>query len=43
VLRDYFIAQSEHAGLVWIFRQRRPEGPTRAAQATEWFLQGFYG
>ena len=43
VLRDYFIAQSEHAGLVWIFRQRRPEGPTRVAQATEWFLQGFYG
>ena len=43
VLRDYFIAQSDYAGLVWIFRQRGPDGATRTEQATEWFLQGFYG
>ena len=43
VLRDYFIAQSEYAGLVWIFRQRGPDTPARAVQPTQWFLQGFYG
>lgn len=35
-LRDYFIAHSACAGLVWIYRERtRPEAG--------WFLQGFYG
>ncbi|MGQ0711196.1 MAG: Y-family DNA polymerase [Rhodoferax sp.] len=36
VLRDYFMAHSACAGLVWIYRERtRPEAG--------WFLQGFYG
>ena len=36
-LRDYFIARSPQAGLVWIFRER----PARGGQA-RWFLQGVY-
>ena len=36
-LRDYFIAHSTHAGLLWVYRQRL--GPANAA---EWFLQGLY-
>jgi protein ImuB len=35
--RDYFIARSEKAGLVWIFRER----PSRTGKA-RWFLQGLY-
>jgi protein ImuB len=36
-LRDYFIARSPQAGLVWVFRER----PARGGQA-RWFLQGLY-
>jgi len=35
--RDYFIARSEEAGLVWIYRER-PGGNGRA----RWYLQGLY-
>lgn len=36
-LRDYFIARSAQAGLVWIYRERPlPTGDAR------WFLQGIY-
>ncbi len=35
--RDYFIAESEHAGLLWIYRERKPDdGPG-------WYLHGIYG
>lgn len=40
-LRDYFIARSEQAGLLWIYRERPDsvaEGPARA----RWFLHGLY-
>jgi protein ImuB len=43
-LRDYFIARSEEAGLVWIFRER----PLQLTQGLEqarsfrWYLQGLY-
>jgi protein ImuB len=43
-LRDYFIARSEQAGLVWIFRER----PLSLADGLEhtrefrWYLQGLY-
>ncbi|MBC5766462.1 Y-family DNA polymerase [Ramlibacter albus] len=37
VFRDYFIARSERAGLVWVFRER----PVAGGQA-RWFLQGLY-
>ncbi len=35
--RDYFIAESEYAGLVWIYRERIPD------QGPGWFLHGIYG
>ena len=43
-LRDYFIARSENAGLVWIFRERpacRPDSESQPEQAS-WYLQGLY-
>jgi protein ImuB len=38
VLRDYFIARSVSAGLLWIFRERLAEDQDRA----QWFLHGLY-
>jgi len=38
VLRDYFIARSEQAGLLWIFRERLAADQDRA----QWFLHGLY-
>lgn len=35
-LRDYFVAESEHAGLLWIYRQRAGAQPG-------WYLHGIYG
>ena len=43
-LRDYFIARSEGAGLVWIYRER-PQSLAEATQYTQeyrWYLHGFY-
>jgi len=40
-VRDYFIAESPGAGLVWVFRERPS---SRFSEATpRWFLQGLYG
>jgi protein ImuB len=43
-LRDYFIARSEHAGLLWIYRERfatsARDEPSHAG--VRWYLQGFY-
>jgi len=39
-LRDYYIAHSPGAGLVWVFRERLPGGGV--APDARWFLQGFY-
>ena len=36
-LRDYFIASSESAGLVWIFRER----PASTGKS-RWYLHGLY-
>jgi protein ImuB len=36
-VRDYFIAHSAQAGLLWIYRQR-----LGAANTPLWFLQGLY-
>lgn len=43
-LRDYFIARSEEAGLLWIYRERltSPDDEDRHAVQTRWFLQGLY-
>ena len=38
VLRDYFIARSVSAGLLWIFRERLAADQDRA----RWFLHGLY-
>lgn len=35
-MRDYFVADSPGAGLVWIWRERLPQG-------AQWFLHGIYG
>lgn len=38
VLRDYFIARSDAAGLLWIYRERLAADQDRA----QWFLHGLY-
>ena len=39
-MRDYYVAESPEAGLVWIFRER-PSARFSPAEA-RWYLQGFY-
>jgi protein ImuB len=39
-LRDYYIAHSPGAGLVWVFLERQPGGGV--ADDARWFLQGLY-
>ena len=43
-LRDYFIARSEQAGLVWIYRERPSSLADSEATGSQprWFLQGLY-
>ena len=43
-LRDYFIARSESAGLVWIYRERPQQLATSEGQGQDyrWYLQGLY-
>jgi protein ImuB len=36
VLRDYFIARSAEAGLLWIYRERGPHAPAA------WYLHGIF-
>jgi protein ImuB len=38
VLRDYFIARSEKAGLLWIYRERLAADQDHP----QWFLHGLY-
>lgn len=40
-MRDYYIAESPGAGLVWIFRER-PSARFAPAGEVRWYLQGFY-
>ncbi len=44
-LRDYFIASSEMAGLLWIYRQRTGLAKPSALVAAQvgWYLHGIYG
>ena len=45
-LRDYFIAQSEAAGLLWIYREHVGAHESTGQQAPaeyRWFLHGIYG
>lgn len=39
-VRDYYIAESPEAGLVWIFRER--PSASFASEEPHWFLQGLY-
>ena len=39
-MRDYYVAQSPEAGLVWIFRERH--SARFSAGEVRWYLQGFY-
>ncbi|MES2937799.1 MAG: DNA polymerase Y family protein [Pseudomonadota bacterium] len=43
-LRDYFIARSEEAGLVWIFRERalKDDAVPEHERRDRWYLQGLY-
>jgi protein ImuB len=42
-LRDYFIARSDEAGLVWVFRERPQGGQAdNAVPQYRWYLQGVY-
>ncbi len=53
IQRDYFVAESPRAGLVWVFRERLAAAaptaatPTRTSKAppgaSRWFLHGIYG
>ena len=40
-MRDYYIAESPEAGLVWVYRER-PSAPFAAEAEARWFLQGLY-
>ena len=47
-LRDYFVARSEQAGLLWIYRERLAAGKLAQDQpaersASHWYLQGLFG
>lgn len=39
VMRDYFVAQNEHAGLLWIYRERLAQDDAQG----NWFLHGLFG
>lgn len=41
VLRDYFIAHSAQAGLLWVYR-RRPLGAPAQGEAVDWYLHGLF-
>ena len=43
VLRDYFIARSEQAGLLWIYRERLGGGDASKALDAPWYLHGVFG
>lgn len=42
VLRDYFIARSPQAGLVWVYRERRGGEAGLSPQDAPWYLHGVY-
>jgi protein ImuB len=46
-LRDYFVARSPQAGLVWVYRERLAAHPASAPRPTDpdglsWFLHGVF-
>jgi protein ImuB len=43
VRRDYYIMLSEHAGLLWVYRERGQCEDGRRGAASPWFLHGIFG
>jgi protein ImuB len=43
VLRDYYIARSPQAGLVWVYRERLGGGAAEVGWDLSWYLHGLYG
>ncbi|MES2184312.1 MAG: DNA polymerase Y family protein [Pseudomonadota bacterium] len=41
-LRDYYIAESPEAGLVWIFQERSRSAAGQGRECGAWYLQGLY-
>lgn len=43
-LRDYFVARSDEAGLLWVYRERlaAPSGERAEPPPVRWFLHGIY-
>jgi protein ImuB len=41
-LRDYFVARSAQAGLLWVYRQRLMGSGARAEQVSDWYLHGIF-
>ena len=43
-LRDYFLARSAQAGLLWIYRERLPASQAVVERAAgHWYLHGLFG
>jgi len=40
-VRDYYIAESPEAGLVWVYRERL-SAPLASDEVPRWYLQGLY-
>lgn len=41
-LRDYFLARSEQAGVLWIYRERLADASAQRP-GSQWYLQGLFG
>jgi len=41
-MRDYFIAASEQAGLLWVYRERLARGGHEDFEPVRWYLHGVY-
>ena len=41
-LRDYFVAHSAQAGLLWVYRQRLMGPGAKAESVSDWYLHGFF-
>jgi protein ImuB len=41
-LRDYFIARSDEAGLLWVYRERLASAAEGGPAPVRWYLQGIY-
>lgn len=42
VLRDYYLARSPQAGLLWVYRERLPAQSTGVDASATWYLHGLY-